>query len=188
VDHRGASEEAGAFTRETVLETIEKDFPMLRCIEERTTLEIRPYAGWNRSKAVEWLVKTVRYKRNTGVWKPGGGLRRGRMEGWRGVVGDVVGGWVCSESSWAAGLGVNVFFGRGRRRGVGEAYILFPFALSVTWWGNLSSHTNRSLPRTTHACTHALNFSMSSPSPPLPPFNPPPPPHSPRTHLYFPRP
>ena len=44
-----------------MVETIEKDFPMLRFVEERMTFEVRPYAGWNRSKAVEWLVKTVRW-------------------------------------------------------------------------------------------------------------------------------
>ena len=59
MDHRGASEEAQSLTRDAVLETVEKEFPMLRCVEERTTLQIRPEAGWNRSKAVEWLVKTV---------------------------------------------------------------------------------------------------------------------------------
>mmetsp|Transcript_591 Transcript_591/g.1700 ORF Transcript_591/g.1700 Transcript_591/m.1700 type:complete len:242 (-) Transcript_591:123-848(-) len=56
---RGASEAEDASTRGLVLETVEKEFPMLRCVEERTSLGIRPKPQWNRAKAVEWLTNTV---------------------------------------------------------------------------------------------------------------------------------
>jgi hypothetical protein len=58
VSHRGAEEEAEVAVRELVTSTLE-EYPMLRSVEERTQMHIRPEAGWNRARMVEWIVSQV---------------------------------------------------------------------------------------------------------------------------------
>jgi len=59
VIHRGASDEEHLLARDVVLETVRSEFPMLRCIEGRLALEIRPDVEWNRAKAAKAVVETV---------------------------------------------------------------------------------------------------------------------------------
>lgn len=58
VIHRGASEEEVRIMRGIVAETL-VDLPMLRSVERRMVLEVRPNVDWNRAHAVEWLVSSV---------------------------------------------------------------------------------------------------------------------------------
>jgi len=58
VIHRGASEEEVRTMRGIVAETL-VDLPMLRSVERRMVLEVRPNVDWNRAHAVEWLVSSV---------------------------------------------------------------------------------------------------------------------------------
>ena len=44
--------------RGIVAETL-VDLPMLRSVERRMVLEVRPNVDWNRAHAVEWLVSSV---------------------------------------------------------------------------------------------------------------------------------
>jgi len=44
--------------RAIVAETL-VDLPMLRSVERRMVLEVRPNVDWNRAHAVEWLVSSV---------------------------------------------------------------------------------------------------------------------------------
>ena len=59
VTHRGASEEEAAAVRSAVATLVGEEYPMLRSIEERMEVHIRPEAGWNRARMVEWIVTQV---------------------------------------------------------------------------------------------------------------------------------
>jgi len=59
VTHRGASETQAAEARATVSKLVGDEYPMLRSIEERTEVLIRPEAGWNKARMVEWIVSQV---------------------------------------------------------------------------------------------------------------------------------
>jgi hypothetical protein len=56
VSHRGADEAQTAAAREAVSALLAEEFPMLRSVEERMEIEVRPEAAWNRTRALEWLV------------------------------------------------------------------------------------------------------------------------------------
>ena len=57
--HRGANKEEAAAAREAVAELLAGEYPMLRSVEDRMEVEVRPEAGWNRARMVEWLVAQV---------------------------------------------------------------------------------------------------------------------------------
>lgn len=59
VTHKGASEEMASQAREVVSDTL-AEFPMLRSLDGRLGIEIRPEVGWNRMRMVEWITSTVR--------------------------------------------------------------------------------------------------------------------------------
>ena len=58
VIHRGASDDEVRLLREVVQETL-ANLPMLRAVEGRMVLEVRPEVDWSRARAVEWLVGSV---------------------------------------------------------------------------------------------------------------------------------
>ena len=58
VTHRGADEDEVTTVRKAVAELM-GEFPMLRAVEERIEIDIRPEAGWNRARLVEWIVSQV---------------------------------------------------------------------------------------------------------------------------------
>jgi len=59
VTHRGADEDEAAAARRAVTALVEEEYPMLRAVEERVEIHIRPEAGWNRARLVEWIVSQV---------------------------------------------------------------------------------------------------------------------------------
>jgi len=59
VMHRGASEAQAASVRAAIAKLVGEEYPMLRSIEERTEVLIRPEAGWNKARMVEWIVGQV---------------------------------------------------------------------------------------------------------------------------------
>ena len=56
----GASEAEAAAARSAVATLVSEEYPMLRSIEERMEVHIRPAAGWNKARMVEWIVSQVR--------------------------------------------------------------------------------------------------------------------------------
>ena len=58
VAHRGAEEHEVDAVRRLVSDTLE-EYPMLRSVEERNEIHVRPEAGWNRARMVEWITSQL---------------------------------------------------------------------------------------------------------------------------------